>query len=227
VKGFSTTINALPSNQPIWVRVAATDNCAVGVYSAGVGLPNTGVGPSSIFSQIIQIIRQWLSRSLDTSLKNTAVLGTQPIGHGLPIRIKIPKIHVDAAVQYLGLTPEGAMDVPSNSIDVGWFKLGTRPGDLGSAVIAGHFDSQNGSPGVFAQLHKLKPEDELIVVDDKGASISYKVRESRTYNPKDDVPGVFNQSDGMHLNLITCDGIWDNGQKSYSKRLVVFADAEP
>jgi len=60
VTGFSTTINALPANQPIWVRVAATDYCSVGVYGEaklvgqigvinpnvlGVKFPNTGIGP--------------------------------------------------------------------------------------------------------------------------------------------------------------------------------------
>ena len=53
VSGFSTTINDLPSNQPVWIEVAATDNCAVGSYSSAVriggtaftnspGFPNTG-----------------------------------------------------------------------------------------------------------------------------------------------------------------------------------------
>jgi len=29
-----------------------------------------------------------------------------------------------------------------------------------------------------------------------------------------------------HLNLITCEGVWDKVSKSYSKRLVVFTDRE-
>jgi len=50
VTGFSTTINDLPLNQPIWVRIAATDNCSIGVYGSsrlvgGPGLPNAGSAP--------------------------------------------------------------------------------------------------------------------------------------------------------------------------------------
>ncbi len=50
VTGFSTTINGLPPNQPIWIQVAATNNCAIGAYGAsrlvgGPGLPNTGLAP--------------------------------------------------------------------------------------------------------------------------------------------------------------------------------------
>jgi hypothetical protein len=50
VTGFSTTINDLPANQPIWTRVAARNNCAIGTYgpSKMVGsprLPNAGYAP--------------------------------------------------------------------------------------------------------------------------------------------------------------------------------------
>lgn len=50
VQGFSTTINALPANQPIWVQVATTDSCSIGTYGeakliGGPGLPNTGFAP--------------------------------------------------------------------------------------------------------------------------------------------------------------------------------------
>ena len=34
-----------------------------------------------------------------------------------------------------------------------------------------------------------------------------------------------NRNDGNHLNLITCDGEWNEDQKTFSKRLVVFSDA--
>lgn len=51
VTGFSTTINDLPLNQPIWVQVAATDNCSIGTYGeaklvGGPRLPNTGFDPN-------------------------------------------------------------------------------------------------------------------------------------------------------------------------------------
>lgn len=50
VTGFSTTINNLPANLPIWVRVAAKNDCTIGSYGAskpvgGPGLPNTGFAP--------------------------------------------------------------------------------------------------------------------------------------------------------------------------------------
>lgn len=51
VTGFSTTLNNLPANTPIWVEVAARSYCTIGDYGpvklvGGPGLPNTGFDPN-------------------------------------------------------------------------------------------------------------------------------------------------------------------------------------
>ena len=135
----------------------------------------------------------------------------------------IPAINVNAAIQNLGVTAKGAMEVPSNTADVGWFRLGPRPGEKGSAVIAGHFNGENGEAGVFTNLYKLRKGDKLYIKDDKGISITFVVRESRLYNPGY-ADEVFSGTGSAQLNLITCDGVLDGAKKSFSKRLVVFAD---
>jgi LPXTG-site transpeptidase (sortase) family protein len=141
----------------------------------------------------------------------------------LPVRLMIPEINVNATIQHVGVTPKGEMEAPSNSVDVGWFDLGPRPGEKGSAVISGHFDGGNGESGVFINLYKLKEGGKLYIEDDKGVSITFVVRESRTYDPGY-AEEVFSLNDSAHLNLVTCDGVWDGAKKSYSKRLVVFTD---
>lgn len=142
---------------------------------------------------------------------------------GLPVRLTIPEINVDSAIEEVGVTPKGEMDVPASTANVGWFKLGPRPGEKGSAVVAGHFDGKIGEPAVFFNLYKLKQGDKLYIEDDKGSSLPFVVREIRTYAPGY-AEEVFSANDGIHLNLITCDGVWDGTAKSYTKRLVVFAD---
>lgn len=141
----------------------------------------------------------------------------------LPVRLIIPAISVNAGIQSVGITPKGEMGVPDNTVDVGWFDLGPQPGQTGSAVIAGHVDGENSEVGAFTNLYKLKGGDKLYVETNKGASIAFIVRESRTYNPGY-ADEVFSRSDGTHLNLITCDGVWDGVKKSYNKRLVIFTD---
>jgi len=142
---------------------------------------------------------------------------------GVPIRLKIPSINVDVIVESVNLTPEGAMDTPHTAFHVGWFDLGPMPGEKGSAVIAGHVDEKNGEDGVFANLNKLKVGDTVYIENDKGMFLSFTVRESQLYNPGY-ADEVFGRDDATHLNLITCDGVWDGVKKSYTKRLVVFAD---
>jgi sortase A len=142
---------------------------------------------------------------------------------GLPVRLTIPIINVDAAIQYVGVNAKGEMEVPSNATDVSWFKLGYRPGETGSAVISGHFDGKNSEAGVFFNLYKLEKGDKLYIKDDKEITTTFIVRESRTYDPGY-AEEIFNLNDSAHLNLVTCDGVWDGTKKSYNKRLVVFAD---
>jgi len=146
---------------------------------------------------------------------------------GIPVRMTIPSINVDATIEYVGLTSNGAMAVPKGPNDVGWFELGPRPGDLGSAVIAGHDGWKNGIPAVFDNLSKLVAGDKIYVKDDTGTLTLFVVRKVATYGENDDASTIFDSNDGTaHLNLITCEGFWNATTQSYSSRLVVFTDKE-
>lgn len=154
----------------------------------------------------------------------SVVVALQPTV-GLPTRLIIPRINVSASVEYVGLTADGAMAVPKGPSDVAWFSLGVRPGEKGSAVIAGHEGWKNDIPAVFDDLSKLQKGDEVYVEDETGATATFVVRDIRTYGENGNASDVFISNDGKaHLNLITCEGIWNAAKKSYSNRLVVFTD---
>ena len=137
-------------------------------------------------------------------------------------RLVIPAIKVNAVIKDMGLTAGGAMAIPGNRIEVGWYSPGTRPGTTGSAVIGGH-NYWNGS-GVFRNLDRLKKGDLLSVVDAKGVTSSFVVREMRTFLANDTHSGIFSSESGSHLNLITCSGVWNPKTKSYTTRLVIYTD---
>lgn len=144
---------------------------------------------------------------------------------GIPVRLIIPKIHVDAAIEQVGLTPDGAMDVPKALANVAWFEPGPRPGEVGSAVIAGHSGWKNGVPAVFDTVHNLAVGDTLFVEDAQGVSKTFMVRALQTLSSSGDTGSIFSASDGnVHLNLITCEGVWSEVKKSFSQRLIVFTD---
>ena len=144
---------------------------------------------------------------------------------GSPVRLEIPKINISANLDYVSLTPQGALGVPAVPMNAGWFDKGPRPGEKGSAVIDGHFGWKDHIPAVFDHLSALKKGDRLYVVDERGARIAFAVSQTRLYASDGVVPAIFRSSDGKsHLNLITCDGTWNEAQHSFSNRLVVFAD---
>lgn len=152
----------------------------------------------------------------------------EPASQGFPVRLQIPKIRVDAIIESVGLTSQGAVDVPKGPINTAWYNLGPRPGETGSAVITGHYGVwKNGTPTVFNNLSKLRKGDKVYVKDKKGTTLTFSVREIRKYDPSADAQDVFISNDGKaHLNLVTCEGLWNKASKSYPKRLVVFTDKE-
>jgi len=160
-----------------------------------------------------------------------AVSGTRDIGStpkGLPVRLKIPAIGVDSAIEDAFITSDGRMDVPAGSVNVAWFALGPYPGQEGSAVIGGHFGIKNKVPFVFYKLNELKIGDKVYVVDDTGKNLVFIVRSIKSFDRNADATSVFTSTDGLaHLNLITCEGIWNQVNNSYPQRLVVFTDAAP
>lgn len=152
---------------------------------------------------------------------------SERITSGFPAHIKIPVINVDASIEQVGLTEEKNIDVPDGPTNTAWYNLGPRPGEIGNSVIVGHFGWKENKPAVFDNLSKLKKGNKIYVEDDQGITKTFVVREIKTYDPKANVSDVFNSSDNKaHLNLITCEGIWNTKNKSYSERLVVFSDQE-
>lgn len=147
------------------------------------------------------------------------------IARGLPVRLKIPIIGVDSAIEDAYITPDGRMDVPEGSVNVAWYALGPRPGQTGSAVIGGHFGIKDNIPFVFYDLDKLKVGDKAYIVDDKGETLTFVARSIRLFDRNGDASPVFLSGDGLaHLNLVTCEGIWNKVNGTYPDRRVVFMD---
>lgn len=147
--------------------------------------------------------------------------------YGSPVNLKIPSINLDSAVESVSIISNGEMDVPKKIENVAWFNLGPLPGEVGSAVIAGHYGWKNNKASAFDNLHKLSKGDTLYVEDNNGKVSSFVVRDTKRYYPDSDTKEIFLSNDGKsHLNLITCEGVWNKAEKSYSSRLVVFTDKE-
>ncbi len=142
-----------------------------------------------------------------------------------PARLLIPDVGIDAPVENIGVLPNGDLATPTQSPwdDVGWYHLGPRPGQSGSAVIAGHLDRPGGAPAVFWNLRNMHPGEIVTIVDEKGASSHFRVTQVAFY-PPDQAPlqEIFANPGGRFLNLITCAGDWIPSEHQTTLRLVVY-----
>lgn len=153
----------------------------------------------------------------------SSIPATGGIPEGLPVHLEIPSIGVDSFIEDAYITPGGAMEVPSGTVDVAWFALGPHPGQVGSAVIGGHFGIKSNVPFVFYNLSKLKIGDNVYIIDDEGNTIKFVVNSTALFASNADATTVFTSSDSLaHLNLITCEGIWNEVAGEYPDRTVVF-----
>lgn len=177
----------------------------------------------------ILLLNIFIKPQRDTISKTTQVAPVEkaPVVERVlpPTRLKISGIGVDTSIKPVGLTVDGDMAIDDSIDSVAWYQAGPRPGEKGSAVIAGHYGWKDGQASIFNELHTLKAGDSVTVYDEKQTETSFVVRETRDYDPEADATEVFRSNDGkVHLNLITCIGTWNKSLQTYSKRLVIFTD---
>ncbi len=188
------------------------------VLSLGVVVGFSG----SIFVETLVHALWWAPDSEIAVPAHTALAATAT---NPPVRLLIPSLTIDAAVQQVGVAISGNLAVPNNYTDVAWYRGGPAPGQIGSAVMDGHTDNGFALPGVFKYLGEIKKGDSIYVVAHDGSKIAFVVMDIQIY-PYQSAPTnlIFKRNDRARLNLITCDGAWIAGQKTYNERLVVFAE---
>jgi len=145
------------------------------------------------------------------------------LGRSHPTRLRIPAIDVDASeVIDLGLQANGELEVPADGRAVGWYTESPAPGQRGPAVLAAHVDWRG--PGVFYDLHRLKPGDEVTVDRADGVSAVFRVQRVEQH-PKDRFPtlAVYGDVASAELRLITCGGEFDSEARSHRDNIVVYA----
>jgi hypothetical protein len=144
----------------------------------------------------------------------------------VPVRIRIPAMHLDSKLIDLGLQPDGSVAVPPRTDVAGWYDGGARPGQPGPAVILGHVDSKDG-PGIFIGLHAVKTGTEIDVDRADGSSVIFAVTKvqkvAKTRFPTD---LVYAPTLDPTLRLVTCGGSFDRSKGSYRDNVIAFAVAK-
>ena len=203
------------------IRVAASVATGVGVLAAGVLVAGL-LGYEPVWSSASAAWQAGLP--LGAPALNPAGPGTSGVAHavtGAPTALRIPRISVTTKLEQLQIRTDGSLATPSFT-DAGWFAGGTKPGDVGPAVIAGHIDSTSG-PSVFYHLHELRIGD-LVEVQRGGTWLKFTVTGTGRY-PKANFPtvAVYGPTPTAELRLITCGGAFNAHRGVYDDNLIVYA----
>ena len=142
-----------------------------------------------------------------------------------PVRLRLPRLHIDAAVLPVSVGPDGLLGVPANPRQLGWWSGSAGPGlATGSVVIDGHVDSATLGLGALFRLREARPGDEVVLENAKGESTEYTVLARRSH-AKTSLPvaEVFATDVPPRLVLLTCGGAFDQGTHHYADNIVVYA----
>jgi sortase A len=204
-------------------------NAAIVLIVFGVGLAGVAIGLK------VRNHKPELEPSVQSSTSHTGLSSTKPTTQAVadysvpatdPKYLSISSIGIDKArVMKLGLTRDNQIAVPSNIYNTGWYEGSVTPGQNGAMFIYGHVSSWTAN-GIFYNLKKLAPGDQIIVTSGNNKTFTYQVVSSKVY-PYDKVdmghvlapikPGA------PGLSLMTCTGQIIKGTGEFNQRLVVFA----
>jgi sortase (surface protein transpeptidase) len=166
------------------------------------------------------------SRSAPSSVKLSAkTVANYHVPPANPRYIAIPAIGIgNTPVLSLGLLKNGAIATPGNIYETGWYDGSSRPGQSGAMFIYGHVSSWTAT-GIFYNLKKLVPGDDITITRGDNKTYTYKVATTKLYpynnvNMNQVLAAVDAGKPG--LNLMTCTGQVIKGTSEFSQRLVVF-----
>jgi hypothetical protein len=140
-----------------------------------------------------------------------------------PASLVIPAIGVRTRLIHLGLAADGTLQVPGTTSVAGWYTGSPRPGEPGSAVIAGHIDSYLG-PGVFFRLRLLHRGERVFIRRTNGTLAVFRVTSVRSFlKSRFPTTAVYGPVPDAQLRLITCGGTFDSVTGHYLSNTIVFA----
>ena len=169
-------------------------------------------------------MRSWLVTMLAIAAVSVAApASARPAEAGpLPLGgLAIPAIGVHASVVPVGVNRRGQLAIGDSVRDVYRWRDGVVPGQLGSAVLAGHTWSKG--PGVFDRLGRLHPGARVVVGRNRFEVT--RVRRVREMSRRD-VAALFSERGKARLVLITC-GDRNDATGVYRTRIIVNAALLP
>ncbi|GAB3665375.1 hypothetical protein GCM10027596_31450 [Nocardioides korecus] len=161
--------------------------------------------------------------SATSNPENQGTLTPDKVTTAPPVRVRVPALGISSSLERLRTSGDGELAAPHAWQRAGWFAEGTRPGDVGPAVIAGHVDSPDG-PAVFSRLSQITPGTLIEVDRADGSTTRFRVDRTQVV-AKNNFPtsAVYGPTPDSQLRLITCDGPYVRASGGYQDNLIAFA----
>jgi sortase (surface protein transpeptidase) len=143
--------------------------------------------------------------------------------YAAPLALSIPSLGINE----VPITPltinEGTLEVPDQAYQAGWYKDSPAPGELGPAIVVGHYDWEDG-PALFINLHAIQIGQFIHIIRDDQTEVKFVVSDVKQYDRKY-IPAeqTYGNSDYAGLRLMTCAGYFDKDLNSYSDNIIVYA----
>lgn len=155
-----------------------------------------------------------------------ATLGAAVAATPPPVRLVVPDVGIDMAVDPVGVRDDGEMEIPEDADRAGWYRFGPAPADpAGATVVAAHVDSVQTGIGQFARLRDVAVGSTVTVTSADGSPYEYRVVSVEKV-PKDGAPvdQWFDRSGAPRLVLVTCGGTFRRDIGHYTDNVVVTAE---
>ena len=153
------------------------------------------------------------------------VVSTYRVAADLPRVISIPELNVKARVLQVGVDNNNQIMTPKNIYDAAWYNGSSKPGEMGAAIIDGHYVGPTAN-GIFSKLAKLKTGSLISIERGDGKMLNFRVVKNETVPlDKVDMSKMLVSSDTSRpgLNIITCSGDFDPKTFEFADRTLVYA----
>lgn len=161
----------------------------------------------------------------DVTVRDASIEALQREPDPAPAQLDVPALGIRAAVDAVGVEPDGSMVIPAEIARVGWYRFGPAPGaERGNAVLAGHVDAEGEGPGALFELRGVEVGARISVTDVAGAVHEYEVVSRETVT-KEVLPveQIFDRTGEHRLVVITCGGPFLPDLRTYRDNVVVTA----
>ncbi|HSH55395.1 MAG TPA: class F sortase [Candidatus Limnocylindrales bacterium] len=212
-------IDAVNYRQGVQTLAVAFMLAVSGCLSIGYGLLAQPVAASP------KAVQQ-SSAAVDAIGKPTPDPDSVVLSASQPTAIRLDRLNINSPLIHTGLKPDGSPVVPEgeNVDKASWLTTSRTPGERGTSVVLGHYDSVKSGPSVFYRLSEARAGDTIEVDRADGTTAVFRVDAVETID-RENYPDqkVYGMRDYAALNLITCSGEWDQATQSYSRNTVIFA----